>query len=67
MDRKFRVVRKFKEETEKGWKYGIRLSNVGGNNLTLYFDSESEMDSYQIQDDLAVKILNPQTTLVKEK
>lgn len=65
MERSFRVVRRFKEETDKGWKYGIRLSNTRGDSLILYFDSESDIDSFQIQDDLVVKVANPQKTLTE--
>lgn len=65
MERVFRVVRKFKEETEKGWKYGVRLTNDNKDSLTLYFDVESQVDSFQIDDSLVVKLVNPQKTLTE--
>jgi len=59
--RKFRVVRKFKEETDKGWKFGIRLANIEGDSFKIMLDSESELSDYHIQDELLVEIVNPQT------
>lgn len=63
LERRFVVVRKFTEETEKGLKYGIRLSNDEGDNLVLHFKSESDLDGFEIGDNLTVKVVNPQTTV----
>jgi hypothetical protein len=63
MERKMRVVRKAKEETAKGFKFALRLSNPANESVVLFFDSEKELEGYKIQDDVVVKIESPQTKL----
>jgi len=63
MEREFRVTRKARVQSNKGFKYELTLSNIKGDLVKVQFDEEKELEPYQIQDIINVKITKPQTKL----
>jgi hypothetical protein len=63
MNLNLKVLQKQKVETGKGYKYALKLGDKKGDSLTILVDEEEQLDAYEINDSISVKVSRAQQQL----